>query len=127
MANKLTLNVSKSVCVPFGLKDINKTNILIDSIKLPTFTFTKFLGVWLDSNLNCSVHYSKLISKLNQNVNLLKISKNELNMCTKCNIYFAHLYSHLSYGITTWGNMLNSLQLSKLQKIQNKCLSLITK
>ena len=40
-------------------------------------------------------------------------------------LYFAQIYSHLSYGISIWGNLLNQANLSKLQKLQNKCVSLI--
>ena len=40
-------------------------------------------------------------------------------------IYYAHIYSHLVYGCTIWGNMLRSDQLERLQKLQNSCFRLI--
>ena len=57
---------------------------------------------------------------------MLKCSKNIFNMFTKCNIYFAHIYSHLVYGITVWGNMLKKEKIKKLQKLQNICVTLIS-
>ena len=47
-------------------------------------------------------------------------------MHTKKLIYYAHIYSHLVYSCTTWGNMLRKEQIKKLQRLQNKCIKLIT-
>ena len=41
--------------------------------------FTKFLGVWIDSELNWNEHTSRLILKLKSRLGLLKRSKNFLN------------------------------------------------
>ena len=56
---------------------------------------------------------------------MLKCTRNLLGTEAKKCIYFAHIYSHLVYGCTTWGNMLNRSQIKKLQKIQNKCIACI--
>ena len=124
-ANKLTLNLNKTVVMIIGTKIPKNYKIEIDNHTLPVVTATKFLGIWIDSELNWKVHYDKLVVKLLQNMHMLRLCKNQFNMFTKCNIYFAHIYSHLSYGCTKWGNMLNRQQLAKLQKLQNKCLSYI--
>ena len=51
-ANKLTLNVAKSVCLIFNQKGSNRLlNPVINGINLPIKTETKFLGVWLDDKL----------------------------------------------------------------------------
>ena len=42
-------------------------------------------------------------------------------------LHYAHIYSHLVYGCTAWGNMLKSEQIKKLQKLQNRCTALISK
>ena len=54
------------------------------------------------------------------------MSNKHLNIPTKLIIYYAHIYSHLVYGCTTWGNMLKAEQIKKLQKLQNRCISLIS-
>ena len=58
-------------------------------------------------------------------MNLLKFNKNFLNIHAKKMIYFAQIQSHLSYGLCIWGNMIPDGVLNKLQKLQNKCISLI--
>ena len=47
-------------------------------------------------------------------------------MEAKCTIYYAHLYSHLKYSIAIWGHMVSKHQLTKIKKIQNECLRLLT-
>ena len=98
----------------------------IDGYSLPMVTSTKFLGIWIDSKLKWQTHFDQLCLKIIRNTNLLKRCKSELNMCTKKLIYYAHIYSHLVYGCTTWGNMLRREQIQKLLKLQNKCLGYIT-
>ena len=68
-ANKLTLNVAKTVYMAFSPKknyDI-KISIKLCDQELPIQTNTKFLGIWLDSNSDWSKHYSFICSKLKQN------------------------------------------------------------
>ena len=48
-----------------------------------------------------------------------------LNLPTKRIIYFAHIQSHLTYCISIWGNLVSKGTLQKLQKVQDKCISLI--
>ena len=45
---------------------------------------------------------------------------------TKKLIYYAHIYSHLIYGILIWVNMINQCTMNKLQKTLNSCFNLIT-
>ena len=123
--NKLTLNINKTVCMQFTGKQKRHYKIMIDDETLPVVTKTKFLEIWIDNKLNWQTHFDQVCLKIICNTNLLRLSKNQFNMETKKFIYYAHIYSHLVYGRTTWGNMLNQSQLKKLQKLQNKCIQLI--
>ena len=83
-ANKLTLNLKKSVCMLFNDKDHKKNvSIKVDDIVLPTVECTKFLGVWIDSKLTWKSHINKLVIKLKQNMHLLKTGKNFMNQHCK--------------------------------------------
>ena len=132
-ANLLTLNLDKTVSMMFRPKKFAGHNsaastggsIYIDGIAIPEVKETKFLGIWLDNRLSWNAHLSKLFIKLKRNLNLLRISKHSLNSHAKKCLYYAQIFSHLSYGLTTWGNMISNRSLTKLQKIQNKCYKLI--
>ena len=128
-ANKLTLNLGKSVCMLFNKRksSATKIKITVDGITLPQVSETKFLGVWIDSNLNWKMHVEKIISKLRKGIGLLNRGKHVLTSGAKKILYFAQVHSHLAYCYSIWGNMIPSTTLKKLQKLQNKCLVTISK
>ena len=79
-ANKLTLNLNKSVMLIFGNKNQIKTKeIKIGGHEIMTQTVTKFLGIWIDSNLNWTEHVNKIVLKLKSRLILLRRNKNFLN------------------------------------------------
>ena len=125
-ANKLTLNLEKTACILFR-KSGNKQEIRlnIDGTEIDSTNNTKFLGLWLDSHLNWSMHLSKLFTKLKQNKALLRLGKNFLTEQARKLVYYSHINSHIQYGLLLLGNNINNEQLNKLQKLQTECLHLI--
>ena len=123
-ANKLTLNIEKSGCLLFGANKRTKSQCL-NELKIPIADNTKFLGICIDDRLNWNAQFSHVVLKMKHNLHMLRISANFLNINAKKLIYYRHIYSHLSYCISTWGPMLQQSQINKLQSIQNKCVSLI--
>ena len=71
------------------------------------------------------MHLSKLHTKLKQNQNLIRLGKNMLSTGAKRNVYYAHIHSHLGYGLVTWGNMITNTQTNKIQKVQDTCMHLL--
>ena len=59
-ANKLTLNINKSVCMHFSSKEPKQIKIMIDNTPLPMVTKTKFLGIWIDNKLSWQSHCDQL-------------------------------------------------------------------
>ena len=106
-------------------KLVHGFSLKLDGLELPIVPRTKFLGVWLDSDLNWKKHISTVLLKINRNKNLLKISKNFLDSDCKKIIYYAHIDSHVNYCLSTWGNMVLSELKNRLQKALDKCIKLI--
>ena len=122
-ANKLTLNLNKSVCMIFEPKpNKQKFSVTIDNQQLQTVRETKLLGIWIDDKLSWSTHVNKVILKVKRNLHLLRSCRNMLDLPTKRIIYFAHIQSHLTYCISIWGNLVSDGTLQKLQKVQDKCI-----
>ena len=126
-ANKLTLNLGKTVCVLFQRNGQRQTITLdLYDVHITSVKEVKFLGMWLDDYLTWCTHVQKLILKLTRNLNLLKYSQKMMPKETKKLVYHAHIGSHIQYGLVLWGNGVSNEQLNKLQKIQNQCMYYIT-
>ena len=86
----------------------------------------KLLGMWIDNNLNWNKHISSLHIKQKQNTQLLRNCRKFMTKQTLKILYYAHIYSHLTYGLVLWGNMVSPSTLNSLQKTLNTCFTLIT-
>ena len=102
-----------------------KITVKLCDQELPLMPNTKFLGVWLDRNLDWNKHYSVICSKLKKNTGLLRRCKNTLTPATLRSIYFAHIHSYLSYSILVWGSTCKVSIINELQKMQNVCIKQI--
>ena len=125
-ANKLTLNLDKTVCILFQKNNQNKEmELKIKDLTIPNQKETKFLGMWLDQSLNWQCHIQKLTLKIKRNTYLLSNGKQLMDQGTKKLVYYAHIASHIQYGLLLWGNSASVDQLDKIQKLQNKCIKQI--
>ena len=125
-ANKLTLNLDKTVLMYFGNGRNKPLDIIeVGNIKLKVATSTKFLGLWIDNKLKWREHVQKLIIKLQAKKALLQRSKYLLSVHAKRILYFTQIQSNLTYGLLIWGTMIPKEDALKLEKIQNKCVQLI--
>ena len=125
-ANKLTLNVDKSVYMLFEKNNTNcDMHISVCNKEIPHCTSAKFLGTWLDDKLNWKTHVSKLLSKLKSGLGMMRRSNKFLTSQAKRTLYFGQVHSNLSYGISIWGPMLKRSQLQEIFAVQRKCVNLI--
>ena len=124
-ANKLTLNVGKSVCILFKKKaDSDKElHIKINGELIPQVEFTKFLGMWIDQSLNWREHASCLILKLSRNTHLLQMGKHMLSPHVQKILYHAQISSSILYGLSIWGSMASQYDLNKIQTAQSKSIA----
>ena len=116
-ANKLTLNVKKSVCLIFNDKMCKgtKMNLTISGKIIPVDTNTKFLGVWLDNELKWDRQVTETANRISLRQYLLRRGANFLTRRAKKVLFFAQIQCIFSYGIGAWGNTLNQTQQKKLQ------------
>ena len=126
-ANKLTVNIDKTVFMSLGPKDDKLNNIEIEGMTIKHSKDTKFLGLWLDDRLSWNKHCSMLITKLKRNQALIRITKNLFSQNTLKLIYYAHIQSHINYGLGVWGWLASNEIVNRIQRIQTKCLKEITK
>ena len=119
-ANKLTLNLNKTVAMKFR-KNKPKAQLQISDYVIPWVDKTKFLGLWLDSDLTWKIHIENLCLHLKRNMYLLRNPKNIFDKSTLKMIYHAHIQSHVLYGLVLWGNSANKFYLNKVSSLLNEC------
>ena len=125
-ANKLTLNVDKSIYMLFEKNNSNcNMRFTVCNKEIPRSLLAKFLGTWLNDKLNWNVHVSKLLSKLKGGLGMIRRGNKYLTSNAKCILYYGQIQSNLSYGISIWGPMLRKGQLQEIFAVQRKCVNLI--
>ena len=91
-ANKLTLNVEKTVFMLFHPKG-KKLNeqITFENKTIKNSRVTKFLGIWLNDNLSWESHIRQLTLNIKRNMILLRKSKNFLRNNAMLPVYYGHI------------------------------------
>lgn len=85
----------------------------------------KYLGVWIDGNLNWLDHISYLKQNFRVSLRHLFLLKKYLSDIALISIYHATFYSRLQYGVSCWGGTYTSY-LQNLLLIQKKAIRLLT-
>ena len=128
-ANKISLNTKKTEYILFRhqQKSINfELKLKLNGKKLYPSSFIKYLGIFLDENLNWKKHTSILSSKLRRANGALAKLRHFLPLNTLISVYYAIFNSHLNYGSQIWGqnqnyvtNRIFTLQKSAIRIISN--------
>ena len=74
----------------------------------------------IDENLNWNYHMEYLHNRITTNPHLLQSSKNILNTDSLRKVYYAHVHSHLIYGMKVWGSMISPPQINSFYKQQKQ-------
>lgn len=138
LSNQLHINLAKSVYIHFKPKlsnDNRKTcartrphedyySVRINGTKLFKTDKVRFLGVIVDEQLNWENHIEYLEEKLNSSIIVIKRIKKFIPQAHYKKLYHSLFETHLTYGITAWGNASKS-KLKVLFTIQKRCLRLL--
>ena len=124
-ANLLTINLGKTECHNINCSNPHALEMELGNHTIRNSDQVKFLGIWIDKNLQWSMHTNTLLMKLKQNTNLLNTGNKFLNKASKKLVYYAHINSHITYGILVWENMIDKETKKKIQKCMDACFNLI--
>ena len=123
--NKLFLNIDKTKYMIFSMKDKPPDmNILIGNTPIGRADVHKFLGVHIDDKINFSHHISTICSKLSRGIGILRRVKPLVPEDVLKQLYYAFIYSHFTYAITSYQSAYLN-QTKKLSNLINKALKLI--
>ena len=111
-ANKISLNTNKTEYVLFRhkQKSINfNLKLKLNGKKLYPSSYIKYLGIFIDENLNWKKHVSILSSKLRRANGALAKLRHFVPPKTLTSVYHAIFNSHLNYGNQIWCQNQNSI------------------
>ncbi len=107
-------------------KTLDKRFVLkLNRTKIYELNKIKYLGLILDSRLSWNHHINELTKKLNRAVGIIYKIRHDCTQKVLLSLYYSLFHSHLSYGLSVWGNS-NDSYLSKLCLLQKKKIRAIT-
>lgn len=123
----LKCNVDKTNCFLFQLKNTKNAShcsLNIDSLKVTENLSAKFLGIIVDKNLNWTEQTEHIVNKLRIGNYFLKQTPQCLSLDCLLKIYYAFIFSHLSYGTLVWGNSSN-VKITKIFRLQKQSIRIM--
>ena len=128
LANKISLNTTKTEIIIFRKKGQNKPDLKIklNGLKLRPKKEIKYLGLIFDEHLTFNKHITFMNAKLKRTNNLLAIARHYLPLHLLKQIYYGQFHSHLSYGCQVWGFNPNNDSLKKTDTLQKKAIRIMT-
>ena len=122
MANKLSLNVSKTNFMVISRKQIvNKPIVSINCINIERVYITKFLGVHIDCQLDWNGHIKSIKNKIAKNVSVMNRVNHLLNSHALYSLYTTLIIPYMNYCCEFWGNNYKS-QIQPLYMLQKKAI-----
>ena len=129
-ANKLTLNLTKT-CYSIFHKRTMYVDVQFNTLKagntiLHRANEVEYLGLTIDEILSWVPHVDKLMKSLTRYFSLFYKLRDLIPDKIKRQVYFAYIYSRISYGIQMYGCAADRV-INKLQTISNKLLKVFLK
>lgn len=127
----LRLNVRKSAAIVFGRKNDRlfftrqDQNLLLNDEIVEYTDSIKNLGLVMDSDLRFVQHVSKCLQKAYLNLRIIYQHKSVLNKKSKTMLCESLVLSHVNFCDVVYGPCLYSVDIKRIQRLQNSCLRLI--
>lgn len=108
--NRLILNLDKTYTVVFSRLQMPS------DITLNSSSEVRFLGLLLDQSMSWSAHIDLVCTKLNRAYFAILQLRYDLDGSTLLQVYYALVYSAISYHIIVWGGAINTRRVFLIQK-----------
>ena len=103
-ANKLSLNINKSMYIIFTNRRIDLyPDINISTQEIEHVKSTKFLGLTIDDQISWREHIETCKTKLSSTLYILREVKNYVTHHCLKSLYDTMFYPYLTYGVLLWG------------------------
>ena len=123
---RLSLNVTKTSYLIFSNKRDIQLNLMISNSLLTKQHDTKFLGVYISSNLSWNKHIDLVVNKISKNVGIIAKVRHILPVSNTRTLYLTLVEPYLSYCNIIWAHDSNTVRLDKIFKIQKRYVRMMT-
>ena len=129
-ANKLSLNVNKTVYMVFSNNHADHDNhqfeLKIGPERITRVTETRFLGIILDNKLKWNHHIKHVKTKLSSSLYAIRMAKNILASHQLKTVYNSLFQPYIDYGIILWGTATKKV-IHPIQILQKRAIRLVAK
>ena len=102
-ANKIKINVNKTKYLLFSLRRVNYSiRIKIGSGSIQRADSAKFLGIFLDEQLNFSSHINHITNKISKTLGVINKTRDIFPPNIRLMLYNSLILPYINYGITSW-------------------------
>ena len=124
-ANKIKINVNKTKYLLFSLRKVDYSiRIKIGAGSIQRAETTKFLGIYLDEQLNFSCHTNHISKKISQTLGVLNKTRDIFPQNIRLMLYNSLILPYINYGITSWYGC-PAYNRNKIAILQRKAIRLI--
>lgn len=139
--NKLTINISKTKYLTFSINQLGQPTYNETSVRVHTCSLTKtthcqcpnlekvdcikYLGVWVDQNLNWHKHVDLLTNRVRKLMPVFKKLRHIEDMALIKMVYYSLCQSIVDYCIAVWGGT-HKNNIIKLERAQRAVLKVAT-
>ena len=124
-SNRLSINISKTEYMIISSRPVpNERVIRVRGIEIKRVSSAEFLGVTLDDKLNFKFQVDRICTKLSRATGILYRMSSLVSRQVLIKIYFAVIYPHLTYAITSWGGA-GSVGTSRITRAHKRALKII--
>jgi len=120
-ANKLRLNIDKTCFITLANHIVQNPVIVINDFKIANVDYCKYLGLYIDEDLEWTIHIDQLCGKLQKLAGIFYRIRSKLSQTCLQASYFVFVHCHLLYGAELYANT-GITHLSKLITLNNKIL-----
>ena len=130
IGNRLSLNVIKNNCMLLANYQCHKSltgqfKLQIRDTELKVVKNMKYLGIYVDQNLNWKMHINEVSKKVSRALRMLKHRRKRISSRSFKTLYTSIVEPNLRYCCSVWG-CCSKTEISRLQKLQNIAVRIIS-
>ena len=125
-ANKLSLNIDKTIFMLFTIKGFSRVldELQIEGNRIMEVHETKFFGVIIDNKLSWRPHKIYICTKVGKGIGVILKARKVFDHETLLTLYYTFVYPYLHFCIHVWGRAYDT-HLNDFRVLQNKIVRII--